>query len=129
MIVADANTLAYVWLPSLYSEEVEALLTNERQWAAPFLWRSEFRSILAKYLKANYYSFSQISDFSQNTQAQQLGMWGTTLYFQPWLRFAGLYVSAADGFHHGLNKPLHLTGRSARKPLLIKHLPHLHSTK
>jgi len=68
MIVADANTLAYVWLPSLYSEEVEALLNNERQWAAPFLWRSEFRSILAKYLKANYYSFSQISEVMRKAE-------------------------------------------------------------
>lgn len=59
MIVVDSNVLAYLYLPGEYTEAAEALLERRPEWAAPILWRSEFRNILAGYLRRNALSFEQ----------------------------------------------------------------------
>lgn len=51
MIVVDSNVVAYLYLPSEYTEPAEALLESDPDWAAPLLWRSEFRSVLAGYIR------------------------------------------------------------------------------
>lgn len=53
MIVVDTNTIAYLYLPTDYTSDVEALLEREPHWIAPLLWRSEFRNILALYVRKN----------------------------------------------------------------------------
>ena len=59
MIVVDSNTLAYLYLPAEYTEAAEVLLESDPDWAAPVLWRSEFRNILAGYLRRGSLSFDQ----------------------------------------------------------------------
>lgn len=59
MIVVDSNVLAYLYLPGEFTAAAEALLEREPEWAAPPLWRSEFRNILAGYLRRNMLSFEQ----------------------------------------------------------------------
>jgi predicted nucleic acid-binding protein len=49
--VVDNNVLAYFWLPSEFGELAEAAKAKDGMWAAPVLWRSEFRSMLAGYLR------------------------------------------------------------------------------
>ena len=51
MIVVDVNVLAYLYLPGPFTASVEKLLLRDAQWAAPRLWRSEFRNILATYMR------------------------------------------------------------------------------
>ncbi|MGB3621964.1 type II toxin-antitoxin system VapC family toxin [Ketobacter sp. MCCC 1A13808] len=51
MIVADTNTIAYLYLPTDFTSDVEALLEIDSNWVAPILWRSEFRNILALYIR------------------------------------------------------------------------------
>lgn len=57
MIVVDTNVLAYLYLPTNYTAHAEALLQSDPEWAAPILWRSEFRNILAGYLRRRTLSF------------------------------------------------------------------------
>jgi predicted nucleic acid-binding protein len=51
MIVADTNIISYLFLPTVYSERASQLYKLEPEWAAPSLWRSEFRNVLALYLR------------------------------------------------------------------------------
>ena len=51
MIVVDTNVIAYLYLEGEYSNQVEILLQQDPVWAAPILWRSEFRNVLASYLR------------------------------------------------------------------------------
>lgn len=59
MIVVDTNILAYLYLPGDRTEQAEALLESEPEWAAPILWRSEFRNILAGYIRRKAITFAQ----------------------------------------------------------------------
>jgi len=51
MIVVDTNVIAYLYLSNERSEQVERLLEKDSEWAAPLLWRSELRNVLALYMR------------------------------------------------------------------------------
>jgi len=51
MIVVDNSVLVYFWLPSGFAELAEAAKEQDGAWAAPVLWRAEFRNVLAGYLR------------------------------------------------------------------------------
>ena len=69
MIVVDSNILAYLYLPGEYSANAEALLQRDPEWAAPLLWRSEFRNILAGYLRRGTLTFEQVSALQEEAEA------------------------------------------------------------
>lgn len=56
MIVADTNLIAYFLIEGDLTEEAEAVYQKDDHWIAPYLWRSEFRNILALYLRQNLIS-------------------------------------------------------------------------
>lgn len=70
MIVVDTNVVAYLYLPSEFSARAEALMELDADWAAPVLWRSEFRSILAGYLRRNALGLEQA--IALQTEAESL---------------------------------------------------------
>ena len=51
MIVVDTNILAYLLINSERSAEAERALQKDPVWAAPLLWRSELRNVLALYMR------------------------------------------------------------------------------
>ena len=51
MIVVDNSVLVYFWLPGAFAEWAEAAKAQDGIWAAPVLWRAEFRNVLAGYLR------------------------------------------------------------------------------
>lgn len=69
MIVVDSNILAYLYLPGEYSANAEALLERDPEWAVPLLWRSEFRNILAGYLRRGALTFEQVTDLQEEAEA------------------------------------------------------------
>lgn len=70
MIVVDTNVLAYLYLPGDHTADAEALLKQDSQWAAPPLWRSEFRNILAGYIRRKTLTFEQA--LSLQSEAESL---------------------------------------------------------
>ena len=59
MIIADTNIISYLLLPTKYTDSVENLYRIESDWAAPTLWRSEFRNVLALYLRKDIITFEK----------------------------------------------------------------------
>ena len=57
MIVVDTNVIAYLYLDGERSMASERLLAKVPEWIAPALWRSEFRNILALYLRKGRLGF------------------------------------------------------------------------
>jgi len=53
MIVVDTNVIGYLFLSSESSPLVERALEIDSQWAAPIIWRSELRNVLALYMRKN----------------------------------------------------------------------------
>jgi predicted nucleic acid-binding protein len=51
MIVVDVNVLAYLWIPGEMTTFAEDALARDPHWVSSILWRSEFRNILAGYLR------------------------------------------------------------------------------
>ena len=69
MIVVDTNVLAYLLLPGPRTEQAEILRRQERQWAAPPLWRSEFRNVLTGYLRRDLVPFPVAVALMQEAEA------------------------------------------------------------
>jgi predicted nucleic acid-binding protein len=59
MIIVDTNILIYLYVQCEYTSSVESLIQVDSTWAAPLLWRSEFRNVLALYLRKNIISLQQ----------------------------------------------------------------------
>ncbi|VAX12131.1 hypothetical protein MNBD_GAMMA24-1966 [hydrothermal vent metagenome] len=51
MIIADTNIISYLLLPTSYTASVECLYEIDPDWSAPILWKSEFRNVMALYLR------------------------------------------------------------------------------
>lgn len=59
MIVVDTNIIAYFYLTGELSEVAEQVLHTDPDWNAPHLWRSEFRNVLALYLRRGKLSLAE----------------------------------------------------------------------
>jgi predicted nucleic acid-binding protein len=51
MIVADVNLVAYLLISGEHTKQATAVLRQDAEWAFPYLWRSEFRNILALHIQ------------------------------------------------------------------------------
>lgn len=73
MIVVDTNVLAYLYLPGEHTARAEALLEREPEWMAPVLWRSEFRNILAGYMRRGTLTFGQACNIQDEAESLLAG--------------------------------------------------------
>ncbi len=60
MIVVDTNIIGYLYLSSERSGQAEKALLKDAEWAAPILWKSELRNVLAQYLRRDILSFEDV---------------------------------------------------------------------
>ena len=70
MVVVDTNIISYLYLPTEFTKYSEALLQIDSVWSAPIFWRSEFRNVLALYLRKNIIDLSTALEIQE--QAEQL---------------------------------------------------------
>lgn len=73
MIVVDSNVLAYLYLPGKHTIAAETLLERDPDWAAPILWRSEFRNILAGYLRRKGIALEQAVSLQNEAESLLAG--------------------------------------------------------
>ena len=73
MIVVDTNVLAYFYLPGEHTALADALFERDPEWAAPALWQSEFRNILAGYLRRGRLTLAQACDVQLEAEALMAG--------------------------------------------------------
>ncbi len=65
MIVADTNLIAYLLLEGEHTEAAEQVLDQDSHWIAPILWRSEFRNVLALYVRKGLLGLEQACRFME----------------------------------------------------------------
>jgi predicted nucleic acid-binding protein len=70
VIVADTNLIAYLLVRGQHTGEAEAVYRKDQQWSAPLLWRSEFRNVLAFYLRRRLIGIDEAVETME--QAEQL---------------------------------------------------------
>ena len=68
MIVADTNLIVYAMTPNPHRELARSVLLKDPEWHVPILWRSEFRSALAGYLRAEIMSYEEILEAMDKTE-------------------------------------------------------------
>lgn len=68
MIVVDTNIISYLFLPSKFSELAEELIFKDPHWIAPILWRSEFRNVLAGYIRNDLLEFEDSTEIMNRAE-------------------------------------------------------------
>ena len=69
MIVADTNIISYLLLPTPYSDTVDKLYKIDSEWVAPTLWKSEFRNVLALYLRKEIITFEKALQLQETAES------------------------------------------------------------
>lgn len=69
MIVADTNIISYLLLPTSYSDTVDELYKLDSEWVAPTLWKSEFRNVLALYLRKEAITFEKALQLQETAES------------------------------------------------------------
>lgn len=59
MIVVDTNLIAYLLMEGTRTQQAETILDRDQEWAAPLLWRSEFRHVLTRYVRRRVLSLDE----------------------------------------------------------------------
>jgi len=73
MIVADTNLIAYLVRPGERTGAAEAVLRADSAWAAPTLWRSELRNVLATYVRARTLALDHALVMAERAEALMAG--------------------------------------------------------
>jgi predicted nucleic acid-binding protein len=68
VIVVDTNVVAYLLLPGPHTALADDLLIEQPEWAAPPLWRSEWRNVLAGYLRRGVLDLDQALALQQQAE-------------------------------------------------------------
>jgi predicted nucleic acid-binding protein len=73
VIVVDTNVLVYLLVPGEHTEQAERVFLRDPLWAAPLLWRSEFRNVLAVYMRRRLLSLDQALQLTGNAEILMQG--------------------------------------------------------
>ena len=68
MIVVDTNVIAYLFLSGEKTAQARAAYLKDPTWAVPILWRSEFRNVLAMYLRQGQLGLADALDLIREAE-------------------------------------------------------------
>ena len=120
MIVVDTNVLVYLLLPGEHTEQAERVLRRDPVWAAPLLWRSEFRNVLAVYMRQVRLSLDHALRLMDNAEILLQGREYTVSSVRVLSLVAGTRCSAYDGEFVALAQDLGLSLVTADARLLAE---------
>ena len=69
MIAVDTNIVAYLLIPGEFTPFASRLVERDADWAAPMLWRSEMRNVLALYLRKKLLTFEDACAIQSHAEA------------------------------------------------------------
>jgi len=73
MIVADTNLFVYLFVKGQRTNQAEAVLQHDPVWAAPLLWRSEFRNTLMGLVRRKDLEFEGVVEVVKEVEQWMLG--------------------------------------------------------
>jgi predicted nucleic acid-binding protein len=73
VIVVDSNIIVYSCLAGPRLDQARQLLREDAQWAAPRLWRSEFRNVLALYIRKRLLTLEAAQEIMDEATRLMLG--------------------------------------------------------
>jgi predicted nucleic acid-binding protein len=97
VIVVDTNVLAYLLLPGEHTEQAERVFRRDPVWAAPLLWRSEFRNVLVVYMRQGRLPLDQALQLMDNAEILLQGREYAVSSARVLNLVAGTRCSAYDG--------------------------------
>jgi len=59
VIVVDTNLIVYLFVQGTRTGEAESVLTQDRMWVAPWLWRSEYRNCIVGLIRRGDLSLTE----------------------------------------------------------------------
>jgi predicted nucleic acid-binding protein len=74
VIVADTNLIAYFFIKGDFTDQADAVFHKDPEWAAPLLWRSEFRNVLSLYIRKGFLNLVEAVDLMQEAELFMRGM-------------------------------------------------------
>jgi predicted nucleic acid-binding protein len=97
VIVVDTNVLVYLLVQGEHTEQAERVFSTDPAWAAPLLWRSEFRNVLAVCMRQRLLSLDQVLQLVGNAEILMQGREYEVSSVRVLSLVAGIRCSAYDG--------------------------------
>ena len=69
MIVVDTDVIAAFWIRTVQTPVAMQVRRRDPVWAAPVLWRSEFRSVLRQYMQAGHMTYTDALWIAEKAEA------------------------------------------------------------
>lgn len=66
MIVVDSNIIIYIHVQSGWTQQALQVLRKDPQWVAPPLWESEFRNVMAGYMRRGILGLEQAKQITSS---------------------------------------------------------------
>lgn len=71
--MVDTSVIAYLWIPGTHTAGAEQLLRRDPAWSAPILWRSEFRNVLAGYIRRRLLALATAAQIAEQAEVHMRG--------------------------------------------------------
>lgn len=73
MIVVDTNILVYFHIQGDFTEKATEAYQKDGEWAAPYLWRSEFRNTVLFYLRKKLLNLPHLMQLTRSAEDMMSG--------------------------------------------------------
>jgi predicted nucleic acid-binding protein len=97
VIVVDTNVLVYFLMPGEHTAQADRVFHRYPMWVAPLLWRSEFRNVLAVYMRRRLLSRDQALQLMDHAERLMQGREYEVSSARVLSLVAGTRCSAYDG--------------------------------